>query len=98
MTNDERKHLHRVCGLGCILCLHKGVPDSPCEIHHPRTGVGAARKSSHFDAIGLCPSHHRLSAEAIHVMGRKAWERFHGVTELELLAQVKALLNEESAP
>ena len=92
MTNDERKYLGRVAELGCILCRHRGVFDVPCEIHHPRTGVGAGRRASHYDAVGLCPHHHRLGNDALHVMGRKAFERHHGVTELELLAQVKALL------
>jgi len=92
VTNDERKHLSKVAALCCILCRLKGIDDSPAEIHHPRTGVGAGRRSSHYDAIGLCPNHHRLGGEAIHVMGRKTFERHHGVTEIELLAQVKALL------
>ena len=92
MTNDERKHLDKVAGLGCILSRHYGYPDTPAEIHHIRTGTGAGRKASHYETIPLSPHFHRLSNEAFHVMGRKAWERHHGVTELELLELVRDLL------
>ena len=92
MNNAEKQHCARVAGLGCILCRLKGCEDSPAEVHHIRTGTGAGKRSSHFDTIGLCPTHHRLGNEALHVMGRKAFERYHGITELELLVWVKELL------
>jgi len=92
VTNAERKHLRLVADLGCILCAANGVEGTPAEIHHLRTGTGAGRKASHFESIPLCPIHHRLGNDALHVMGRKAWERHHGVTELELLEQVRDLL------
>jgi len=92
VTNDEREHLGKVADLCCILCRRSGIFDSPAEIHHIRSGIGAGRRASHYDTIPLCPPHHRISNEALHVMGRKRWEIHHGVTELELLAQVKELL------
>ena len=92
-TKAVAKHRSAVAALGCVLCRVKGFLDSPAEIHHPRTGVGAGQKSSEDRIIGLCPLHHRLGNEALHVMGRKAWERFHGVTEGELLTRVQNLLS-----
>lgn len=92
MTKAERNHLDRVAALGCILSRHYGFPDTQAEIHHVRTGTGAGRKASHYETIPLSPHFHRLSNEAFHVMGRKAWERHHGVTELELLERVRDLL------
>lgn len=92
MTNAERKHLSRVAELGCILCARQGHEGTPAEVHHIRTGAGVGRRSSHMDTIPLCPAHHRLGNDALHVMGRKAWERHHGLTELELLEQVRDLL------
>lgn len=91
-TSAERMHLGRLAALGCILCHRNGYPGTPAEIHHPRTGTGAGRKASHYDAIPLCPYHHRSSNEALHAMGRKAWERHHGVAELELLDMVRDLI------
>lgn len=93
MNKAEREHLSKVSALGCALAWHKFGEFMEAEIHHPRTGTGAGRKASHFDAIPLSPHFHRLSNEALHVMGRKAFERHHGVTELELLAQTRDRLN-----
>lgn len=91
-TKAEKTHLDAVASLGCIACRKLGVMNSPAECHHPRTGVGAGRRSSHFDAIPLCPRHHRLGNRgvAIHA-GKETWEAKFG-TELELLAEVTELL------
>ena len=91
-TKAEKAHMDRVARLGCILCRRYGYHDTPAELHHPRTGTGAGRRAAHTDVIPLCPTHHRSSNEALHAMGRKAWERHHGVTELELLDDTKQLL------
>ena len=82
----------RVAELGCILCRMKGLGHSPAEVHHVRAGQGHTR-ASHRDTIPLCPNHHRTSNVAIHVMGTRAWVRYHGVTEHELLAHTLNLLN-----
>lgn len=84
--------MDRVARLGCILCRRNGYHDTPAELHHPRTGIGASRRAAHADVIPLCPYHHRSSNEALHVMGRKAWERHHGITELKLLDETRKAL------
>lgn len=91
-TKAEKSHMSRVAELGCILCRRYGHHGTPAELHHPRTGTGAGRRAAHADVIPLCPYHHRSSNEALHAMGRKAWERHHGVTEMELLDQTRALV------
>ena len=91
-TEAEKRHMGRVAELGCCLCRRYGWHGTPAEVHHVRTGTGAGRRASHFDVIPLCPAHHRQAADGLHVMGRKAWERAHGVTELELLADVQVQL------
>lgn len=88
MTKAERAHLNKLAYMGCILCNRLGYPGTPAEIHHIRTGTGAGRRASHFDAIPLCPEHHRGN-NGLHGMGRKAWERYYDVTEIELLQQVR---------
>jgi Recombination enhancement, RecA-dependent nuclease len=92
MTKAEKAHLTRVAALGCIVCRRLGIHDSPAEIHHPRTSAGLGHKATHFEALPFCPNHHRNGPDALHVMGRKAWEAHFGFTELELLAQVREML------
>ena len=93
-TKAEREHMDKVQALNCIVCRNQGYPDSPCEIHHPRSGVGMGQRSSHYAVIGLCPTHHRLGGigTALHA-GQKTFEAKYG-TEEELLEQVRELLGE----
>ena len=91
MTKQEKLHLRNVAALGCAACRRIGINDSPCEIHHIREGR-LGKRSDHMDAIPLCPRHHRVGPEALHVKGRKAWERHFGFTEMDLLEDVRRLL------
>jgi hypothetical protein len=92
VTKAEKAHLSAVAALGCIACYNMGIEDCPAEIHHIRTGIGKGQRASHFQAIPLCPAHHRTGGHgvAIHA-GQKTWEAKHG-TELQLLAQVLEML------
>lgn len=91
MTKAEQQHLSRVAALGCALCRRLGYGDTPAEIHHPRTGQGMSQRASHFEAVPLCFWHHR-GGDGLHGLGRRAFERVYGVTEAELLAEVRELL------
>lgn len=95
MKKAEKEYLSKVASIGCIICYRMGYPDSPCEIHHVRgIGLGLGVRNNHFNTVGLCPNHHRGN-DGYHGMGRKAFERKYGVTEQELLEQVKEMLNDE---
>lgn len=96
-TKAESLHLGRLAALGCIVCLRLGHGVTPCEIHHPRRGTGMGRRASHYDAIGLCPAHHRTGGHgvAIHA-GQRTWEARFG-TEAELLADVRSRLGMREA-
>lgn len=94
MKKAEKEHLSRVAAVGCIACFVQNTPGTPCEIHHPRAGTGAGLRANHFDAIGLCPPHHRgtagLSVPSIHGSKNAFIEAFG--TEAELLEILKTLL------
>ena len=85
MTKAERAHLSHVAEQGCVLCKHLGLGHSAAEIHHLRHGMGMGQRNNNMNVIGLCPEHHR-GATGYHGLGRRAFERMYGVTELELLA------------
>ncbi len=83
-TRSDKDYMGRAAALGCVLCRRLGYGATPAEIHHPRTGTGAGRRADHKEGIPLCPEHHRGNT-GLHGMGRKAFEREYGVTELELV-------------
>jgi hypothetical protein len=91
MTNEERRYLSRVAELGCLVCRRMGYPGTPAEIHHKRAGTGAGRRSSHFDAMPLCPEHHR-GKTGIHGLGTKGFPKHWGYNEDDLLQDVRDLL------
>jgi hypothetical protein len=91
MKNEERKHLSRVAELGCIVCSRMGYPGTPAEIHHKRAGTGAGRRSSHLDAIPLCPEHHR-GKTGLHGLGTKGFPKHWGYDEDDLLREVRERL------
>ena len=91
MTNEERRYLNRVAELGCLVCRRMGYPGTPAEIHHKRAGTGAGKRSSHFDAMPLCPEHHR-GKTGLHGLGTKGFPKHWGFDEDDLLQDVRDLL------
>ena len=95
MSQDEEKYLHRVAALGCVACRLSGHYDTPAEIHHPRAGTGMGKRASHYDAIPLCPAHHRgtagLKVPSIHG-SKNAFVKMFG-TEQSLLEYTRGLLD-----
>lgn len=90
-TLAEKKHMGRVAELGCSVCRRMGYPGTPAELHHPRSGVGMGKRSSHYDVIPLCPEHHR-GKTGVHGLGTKGFPKHWGFTEQDLLADTKNLL------
>ena len=89
MTKAERDHISRVVAMGCAVCKYGlNIEDTPAEAHHIRAGTGKMR-ASHYEVIPLCPQHHRLGLNAIHVMGVRAWERYWQFTEADLLEKIQ---------
>lgn len=92
MKKEEKKYLSRVADLGCYVCKRLGYEGTPAEIHHQRSGVAKGKRSGHADVLPLCFYHHRGNG-GIHGMGLRAFEREYGMTEIEMIAEVKEILN-----
>lgn len=92
MTKEEKRWLNDLAEIGCILCAHLGTPGTPAEIHHPRSGVGMGKKAKHFDAIPLCPEHHRGST-GVHGLGTKGFPTHYGISEEELQRKAAAMVD-----
>ena len=92
MTKDEKKYLAKVADLGCIICYRQDNAGTPAEIHHVRgIGLGMGVRSGHYDAIPLCPEHHRGST-GLHGLGTKGFEKHYGYDEAALLKDTLELL------
>jgi len=95
MNKKEREHLSQIASIGCIVCLNNGYPDTPAEIHHIGNGT-LSKRASNFEAIPLCPAHHRTGGHGVAVhAGRKTWESNYG-TERELLSQAHDMIGYSS--
>ena len=94
MNKDDRAYLSRVAALGCWICRRMGYFDTPAEVHHQRTGTGAGRRANHRRTVPLCPEHHR-GQSGIHGLGTKGFARVYGITEVELIDEVRELLGEK---
>ena len=91
-TIADRIYMGKVAELGCAICRMLGYGQTPAEVHHQRTGTGAGKRASDRNTVPLCPTHHRGNV-GLHGMGRKAFERHYGVTELELVEQTRRAIN-----
>jgi hypothetical protein len=89
-TKAEQAHMNNVASLGCIACHVIGYEDTPSELHHIRTNVGAGQKSSNYEVIPLCLRHHRQDKNAIH-QSKVNFDADFG-TEEYLLGMVNGLL------
>lgn len=66
-------YLHWVRTHPCL--IH---PDRLAEAHHAGRGY-MGQKAPDSTAIPLCPECHRTGKQAWHQIGRKAWQRAHGI-------------------
>ena len=84
---SKKKDYARVAEIGCILCRHRGVLDTPAELHHIRNGG----KRENAPVIPLCPEHHR-GATGLHGLGTKGFLKHYGYDEADLLKETLQLL------
>jgi len=92
-TKAEKEYMSRVASIGCIVCLNNGFPDTPCCLHHIRTGYGRGQRASHYEVLPLCAIHHQYGGhgEVAYHQSPTEFEARYG-TELELLEQVRNIL------
>ena len=90
MTPSQR-HMGHVAALGCILCRHMGLGETPAQVHHLEEETGAAQRQDDFLTIPLCPEHH-TGATGVHTLKKAGIYRRYGVSELDLLAETYRLV------
>ena len=85
MKKEHKKRFDQLKQIGCIACKTKYGKFSDPIIHHIRKHTGLSLRPSHDDTIPLCPQHHNMGNQSVH-LNRKAFEHLFG-TELELLKE-----------
>lgn len=80
-----KRHLDKVAGLGCIVCLRLEMGETACQIHHIREG---RIERNDFLTIGLCRSHHTGSSFSIHMDKTRLLRQLGVASEFDLLADV----------
>lgn len=93
MKAAEANYLARVAALGCIVCRRLGHGATPAQIHHVRTGQGAAQRAPHWLTTPLCEPHH-TGRDGIH--GTRKSLLPLKADEMDLLAWTIEALNGES--
>lgn len=84
MTKDEKNHKERLATMGCMVCkrLYGAHEPAPVQLHHLRSGGWG--KGDYMTLIPLCPKHH-TGDSGVHGMGTKAFSRYYGFTQQDLL-------------
>lgn len=87
MKKKDKIRFDHLKQMGCIAC---GKTDP--VIHHIRKNTGMSLRPSHDDTIPLCPYHHNMSNESIH-LNKKIFEQKFG-TEKQLLIKTNMKINQ----
>jgi hypothetical protein len=93
MTKAEKQHKERLAAMGCMVCkrLYGAHEPGPVQLHHLRSGGWG--KGDYTTLIPLCPEHH-TGDSGVHGMGTKAFSRYYGFTQQDLLDDVRKELQQ----
>ena len=78
MKKSDKIRFDKLKELGCVACGSNNV-----VIHHIRKHTGLGLRPPHDQTIPLCPQHHNMGNESVHLNKTKFEELFG--TELQLL-------------
>ena len=82
MKKQDKERFEKLKRIGCIACSKKGLFSEPI-IHHIRKHTGLGLRPPHDQTIALCPEHHNMGNESVHLNKTKFVELFG--SELQLL-------------
>ena len=85
MKKQDKERFEKLKRIGCIACSKKSLFSEPI-IHHIRKHTGLGLRPPHDQTIPLCPEHHNMGNESVHLNKTKFVELFG--SELQLLDEV----------
>jgi predicted secreted protein len=78
----------KVASLGCILCRHLDLGETPANLHHIREGVGMSQRASDWLVVPLYREHHQGKTGVHGAQFYQLWK----LDELDLLAMTLAAI------
>lgn len=87
MKKKDKKRFDKLRQIGCIAC-GRNEP----VIHHIRNKTGLSLRPNHEDTIPLCPNHHNMGNESIH-LNKSVFEKKFG-TEKQLLEETNVKIEQ----
>ena len=88
----DPKRMADIHNLFCSLCFLKGWQQKSKTIAHHKIGLGLGKKASDLLTMSLCDNCHTKGQDAIHHLGRVAWEEKFNVTEDDLITITNKML------
>ena len=82
MKKQDKERFDKLKQIGCMACSKNGLFSEPI-IHHIRKHTGLGLRPPHDKTIPLCPQHHNMGNESVH-LNKKKFEELFG-SELQLL-------------
>ncbi len=75
MKKQDKIRFDKLRQIGCIACLKRGLFSEPV-IHHIRNHTGLGLRPPHTDTIPLCPQHHNMGNESVHLNKKKFYSLY----------------------
>lgn len=89
--NKER--LRKIHDLPCSLCFFLGHQQTSKTIAHHKIGGGLGKKVSDLFTMSLCDYHHTKGPDAIHHIGKVAFEEKFGIDQEGLIEITNKMLD-----
>ena len=80
-----KKRLANIHDLPCALCIYLNQTQTSRTTAHHKVGMGIGKKASDKLTMSLCDNHHQKGQDAIHHIGRVAFERKFNVSQDDLI-------------
>jgi len=88
----DKKRLRKIQDLPCSLCFFLGQQQTSKTIAHHKIGGGLGKKVSDLFTMALCDSHHTKGQDAIHHIGKVAFEEKFGIDQEGLIEITNKML------
>lgn len=91
----DPKRMAAIHNLPCSLCYFLNERQISKTIAHHKIGKGLGKKASDLETMALCENHHTKGQDAIHHIGKVAFEEKFGIDQEGLIEITNKMLSYE---